>query len=491
MATNDDYKERLQIFKKKQLEEQEKTEQEIQQLRDEIEKIKREAEEIELTKESKYQNQIEKMKSEAWNINQIQVAIDKHNINKNIRELDVLMEIEETNERIGNAKLRIRQGKQKILEREKQLNQMKLQEINESIERKRQMSEEENVSSTAKRRCVFTSHNFYDIDVIDNSYSFDINELLNENNYFNDNILNYIEHYSNQFSSYSKLNEKEIREEFDHLIFNLLNTLNNNTSLKYFNTSSSYYLEDKFNPDCTFIYKNINTKINKEDSFLQDFVVCIGNLKSPNVSLSEDSIIEEILQYLKIILTVQRRQFIHGFLSNYTHIKFFRVYKNSDSNSYEYFQSQELEMFNYLSETLSPIDMSAITENKRKLGVNKDTWKMFIEFLTMDFAYYHYEGLKIRPIDDLLGDRYMITKKLINGYKSMVYLLEKNEDNHSAEDSPHSVMKILKTNRDSKYLLNEIKIAKILKRFNDSNKFHLFFQNIINRPSSSSKTFVY
>ncbi|CAF3719873.1 unnamed protein product, partial [Rotaria sp. Silwood1] len=125
-------------------------------------------------------------------------------------------------------------------------------------------------------------------------------------------------------------------------------------------------------------------------------VVCIGNLKSPNVSLSEDSIIEEILQYLKIILIVQRRQFIHGFLSNYTHIKFFRVYKNSDSNSYEYFQSQELEMFNYLSETLSPIDMSAITENKRKLGVNKDTWKMFIEFLIMDFEYYDYEGLKIR-----------------------------------------------------------------------------------------------
>ncbi|CAF1164388.1 unnamed protein product [Rotaria sp. Silwood1] len=289
---------------------------------------------------------------------------------------------------------------------------MKLKEINESIEKKRRMIDEEDISSTAKRRRVFTSHyNFYDIDVIDNSYSFDINELLNENNYFNDNILNYIEHYSNQFSSYSKLNEKEIREEFDHLIFNLLNPLNNNTSLKYFNTSSSYYLEDKFNPDCTFIYKNINIKINKEDSFLQDFVVCLGNLKSPNVSLSEDSIIEEILQYLKIILTVQCRESIFGFLSNYTHIKFFHVHKNSYSNSYEYFQSQELEMFNYLSEILSSIDTSTITENKRKLGVNKDTWNIFIEFLTMDFCYYYYEGLQINPDDDLLGDRYMITKE--------------------------------------------------------------------------------
>ncbi|CAF5165514.1 unnamed protein product, partial [Rotaria sp. Silwood1] len=131
---------------------------------------------------------------------------------------------------------------------------MKLQEINESIETKRRMTEEEDISSTAKRRRVFTSYyNFYDIDVIDNLHTFDINKAFQYNNYFNDNILNYIEHYSNEFSSYSKLNEKEIREEFDDLIFNLLNTLNNNTSLKYFNTSSSCYLGDKFNPDCTFI----------------------------------------------------------------------------------------------------------------------------------------------------------------------------------------------------------------------------------------------
>ncbi|CAF5065095.1 unnamed protein product, partial [Rotaria sp. Silwood1] len=107
----------------------------------------------------------------------------------------------------------------------------------------------------------------------------------------------------------------------------------------------------------------------------------------------------------------QSRKIIFGFLSNYTHIKFFHVHKNSYSNSYEYFQSQELEMFNYLSEILSSIDTSTITENKRKLGVNKDTWNIFIEFLTMDFCYYYYEGLQINPDDDLLGDRYMITKE--------------------------------------------------------------------------------
>ncbi|CAF4528665.1 unnamed protein product, partial [Rotaria magnacalcarata] len=93
----------------------------------------------------------------------------------------------------------------------------------------------------------------------------------------------YIEHYSNQFSSYPKLNEEEIQKGFDQLIVNLLNTSNNSTSLKYLNTSSSYYLENKFNPNCTFIYKNINIDMDQEEPCLQDFVVCLGNLISPHV----------------------------------------------------------------------------------------------------------------------------------------------------------------------------------------------------------------
>ncbi|CAF4520253.1 unnamed protein product, partial [Rotaria socialis] len=98
---------------------------------------------------------------------------------------------------------------------------------------------------------------------------------LKDNNYFDDNISNYIEHYSNQFSSYPKLNEEEIQKGFDQLIVNLLNTSNNSTSLKYLNTSSSYYLENKFNPNCTFIYKNINIDMDQEKSCLQHFVVCL------------------------------------------------------------------------------------------------------------------------------------------------------------------------------------------------------------------------
>ncbi|CAF5066520.1 unnamed protein product, partial [Rotaria sp. Silwood1] len=256
-----------------------------------------------------------------------------------------------------------------------QIEKAKQQQIHESYQNKKRKLDIESDSLSIKRGPnVFKSHKyFHDINVPDDLQSFDINVVLNDNNYFNDNILNYIEHYSNQISSYSKLNDKEIRKEFDHFIFNLLDTLNNYTSLKYLNTLSLYYLENKFSPDCTFIYKNINIDIDQEESCLQDFVVCLGNLISPYLSLSVDSLVEEILQYLTMILAAQNREKIYGFISNYTHIKFFYVQKKSDSNSYEYFQSQELEMFNYLSETLSSIDISTTIENTRKLSVNKDT----------------------------------------------------------------------------------------------------------------------
>ncbi|CAF5017820.1 unnamed protein product, partial [Rotaria sp. Silwood1] len=357
----------------------------------------------------------------------------------------------------------------------------KWQQIHEAYQRKTQKLDiESDSSSTKRRRNVFTSRDLQ---------SFDINVVLNDNNSFNDNILNYIEYYSNQFSSYPKLNEEEIQKGFDQLIINLLNTFNSSTSLKYLNTSS-YYLKDKFNPHCTFIYKNINIDINQEKSCLQDFVVCLGNLISPYVSLSVDSLVEDILQYLTMILAVQHRETIYGFISNYTHIKFFYVQKKSDSNSYEYFQSQELEMFNYLSETLSSIDISTTIENTRKLSVNKDTWKIFINFLTMKIDFYQYTRFNIDSHDDLLGDRYMIIKELGIGLTSMTYLFKKNENNHSIEDSQYYVMKILTQNKYSKCFLQEIEMTKKLKEFNDLNKFHLFFQDIL-YSLSSGKTFVF
>ncbi|CAF1354068.1 unnamed protein product [Rotaria sp. Silwood1] len=255
-----------------------------------------------------------------------------------------------------NPELEIRKRINETLDRQleiiKRTNELKRQikeairqQTHEAYQRKtRKLDIESDSSSTKKRRNVFTFPDYFcDIDIPDELQSFDMDAVLNDNNY--------IKHYSNQFSSYSKLNEEEIQIGFDQLIVNLLNILNNSTSLKYLDTSSSYYLANKFNSHCTFIHKNLNIDIDQEEPCLKDFIVSFGNLMSPYVSLSADSMIEEILQYLTMILAVQHREKIYGFLSNYIHIKFFYVKKKSDSEWYDFFQSQELEMFTYSSET--------------------------------------------------------------------------------------------------------------------------------------------
>ncbi|CAF2615129.1 unnamed protein product [Rotaria sp. Silwood2] len=50
-----------------------------------------------------------------------------------------------------------------------------------------------------------------DIDVPDDLQSFDINYVLKDNNYFNDNIFNSVEHFLNEFSSNPKLKSYEIQ----------------------------------------------------------------------------------------------------------------------------------------------------------------------------------------------------------------------------------------------------------------------------------------
>ncbi|CAF1346071.1 unnamed protein product [Rotaria sp. Silwood1] len=430
MATNDGEEETVQQLIEKLLDEEEKTQQVIKQLKNEIKKMKRKAEEIELIEETKHRDEIEKMKHDAQDMRQIQEAINQYESKKFDRHIETLNHELEIRKRINATLDRQLEIIKRTDELKRHIKEAIQQQTHEAYQRKtRKLDIESDSSSTKKRRNVFTFHDYFcDIDIPDELQSFDIDVVLNDNNYFNDNILNYIKHYSNQFSSYPKLNEEEIQKGFDQLIVNLLNTLNNSTSLKYLHTSSSYYLANKFNPHCTFIYKNLNIDIDQEEPCLKDFIVSFGNLMSPYVSFSADSMIEEILQYLTMIFAVQHREKIYGFLSNYIHIKFFYVKKKSDSEWYEFFQSQELEMFTYSSETLSSIDTSTTvttTENARKLDVNKDTWKIFTNFLTMNTNFYQYTRLNIDPHDDLLGDRYMITKKLGFVISSMVYLLEK------------------------------------------------------------------
>ncbi|CAF4103550.1 unnamed protein product, partial [Rotaria sp. Silwood2] len=263
MATNDGEQETVQQLIEKLLDEEEKTQQVIKQLDDEIKNIKRESEEIQLIEETKHRDEIEKMKHEAQDMQQIEQAIHQYENKKINRETETLeRELaihKHINERLDHQLEIIKRTN----ELKRQIEEAKRQQIHEACQRKpRKLEIESDSSSTQKRLKVFTFHNdCYYIDIHDDLQSFDMEVILKDNNYFNDNILNYIEHYSNQFSSYPKLNEEEIQKGFDQLIVNLFNTLNNSTSLKYLNTSFSYYLKDKFNPHCTFIHKNININI--------------------------------------------------------------------------------------------------------------------------------------------------------------------------------------------------------------------------------------
>ncbi|CAF3866132.1 unnamed protein product [Rotaria sp. Silwood1] len=192
-----------------------------------------------------------------------------------------------------------------------------------------------------------------------------------------------------------------------------------------------------------------------------------------------ESSIGQMLHYLHLLLDIQNCKKIYSFSINCKQITFFYVEKESKSNLYNYYKSQDLDMFNNYSETSLPVDMIITKEEWKNKYLNEVIWKIFTIFLTMSDNFYEYATLNINPRDDLFDCRYMIRKKLGIGLTSMVYLLEKKEDNYLIEDSPHYVMKILKENNYSEYFLTEIKITEKLKQFDNSNKFYLFFQDIL------------
>lgn len=236
----------------------------------------------------------------------------------------------------------------------------------------------------------------------------------------------------------------------------------------------------------------ININIESQKEFLEDFVICIGNIKASNGYLTDKKEIGKILQYLKVLLDVQEREKIYGFLCNYTNIKFFYVYKQHLSNSYEYYESQELELFSSSSYTSSSIRQTKRRrfENLTNLSINKKSWKIFSKFLTMNSNFYEYKRLMIDPYDDVFTNRYMIKKKLGNGFTSMVYLLEKTNSQHLNKNLQFHVIKILKQSSYSEFFLREIEIGKQLKKCNSSKKFNLFFQDILYSLSSGKIYFL-
>ncbi|CAF5049211.1 unnamed protein product, partial [Rotaria magnacalcarata] len=276
--------------------------------------------------------------------------------------------------------------------------------------------------------------------------------------------------------------ENEYQNEFDQLMLKLLRILHERTSLLYLNTQNKKYLEGK-SPDCTFIFNDINVNIKKEDNYLQDFVVIIGDVKEPTKSIDDTQARNEILTYLQLLLNKQRRNKIYGFLTNIKCIKFFYVQKNSNFCLYDYFESPTLNTFDYLFDVTPSMHIlttnTSIIGQSKNISLNKETWIIFTKFLIMQKDFYEYTTLNISYIDILLPNRYSIEKKLGKGSTSNVYLLEKTESNTCIDDPEHCVIKICRQNEYSLLYLNEMKMINELKRLNISNKFNLFFEDII------------
>ncbi|CAF1223875.1 unnamed protein product [Rotaria sordida] len=326
---------------------------------------------------------------------------------------------------------------------------------------------------------------YYDHAVKGNINPLDINSLLNSNSYFDDDdyfdnhIAPLIKAYLNDPSLNLPIPEADIQERFGNLIIQFLMILDDRTSLKYLTTCNTTIEGRRF--DSSFIYKNINININIRKQFrcLGDFIVCIGEYKSSEDSIANTKHIGQVCQYFDSILKLQRRQKIYGFLTNFVYIKFFYVEKKKDSSLFHYYQSYDLEMFNYWSQTSPVVPSMTTAEQANYRYLNKDTWKLFTKFLTMNTDFYEYEALYINPRDYLFANKYNIRKKLGNGATSMVYLLVKNEDNLLINDLHQCVIKICKDDESANLFINEVKIIEKLRQLNISNQFDKFFENIL------------
>lgn len=195
----------------------------------------------------------------------------------------------------------------------------------------------------------FSSHqDFYTYNVEGNLYDFEIDWISsNDNDYFNGKIKTCIEDYLKKLPSSIILTEAELQKHVNGLMADLLNAFGDSTVLQYQDTVGSRYLAPKFSPDCTFVFKNIDA----ENNCLEDFVVCLGELKCSNKDRPENKSFGQLLQYLSILKKQARRK-IYGFLLNTECIQFYYVARRPNSSDYNYYQSKSLPIYDYSSENL-------------------------------------------------------------------------------------------------------------------------------------------
>ncbi|CAF1278027.1 unnamed protein product [Rotaria sordida] len=408
-------------------------------------------------------------------------------VNNDNQQAERILQLELLIEQEKKQQLLIEKEKEEIIQQGK-IKQLELQLLIEK-EKTKQKEKDGRINQMTLQHGSFSSTSyedyttlrnyldFYDRCVDGNIHSFDIISLFNNNNYSNDNMINYIKNYFKRFVPCSEITEAQIQNTYNTVIINLLKNFKDSTSLQYLATTNQNYL-DNCDIDCTFIFKNVNIDKDNQNQCLKDFVVCLGELKLPTFSIDQTLCIGQLLQYMTTLLKIQNREKIYGFLTNFQYMTYYYVEKHQFPNSYTYYKSQHIKMFNY-SCKISSINTTT-TEQITNIDFNENGWKLFTKFLTMNSDFYQYTALYINPSIDLLGQRYNIKKKLGNSLSSMVYLLKKNENNYSNDDLQCLVMKICTRSLYLHLFKNEFEIIKQLKQLNNSNKFNLFFEDILN-----------
>ncbi|CAF3069203.1 unnamed protein product, partial [Rotaria sp. Silwood2] len=355
--------------------------------------------------------------------------------------------------------------KQKQFEEEEATKRKQIEEV-EATKRLKIVCEQWSSLTNINSEEFSCSHDFYNFCVKKNIREFDVNYLLIDNEHFNNNVQLCIENYLNNVLQLLKKPERQCQELFNRFIMELLLIFNDCTQLKLMNVSK-YNLKEKYY-DFKFMFKNIKININEDDKCLDDFIVYVGELKTFNIRIKDKSANGQTLQYLQRLLDIQGRKKIYGFLTNITHIRFFYVEKDPIFGVYNYFKSRTLKMLDYSFKEIRKTNMKTTTINKqlRQIYLNKDTWIIFTKFVIMNIDFYQYTTLIENDINKLFNNKYDIIRKLDYGQQC--------------------VIKICKQTKYLSLYLNEIKI---MKELNISNRFNLFFENIIDSSPTGNISF--
>ena len=400
-----------------------------------------------------------------------------------IAKLEATTKLAEEQRKLEEAKTRQEEAKTRQKEIELLMAQGKRKSDEEADASKRMKTSHESAASSKNTylKSLLGNAEYFKVNQPNYIGPFNITSLLNDNRNVNDDMINSFQKSFIVTNLTLTCLEDVVQSILDESISKLLDTYHCLTSLKYLKTNKYNYLQGKA-PDCSFTFKNINVDM-EPLHVLNNFVVCIGEFKKPDVDINGPSAIGQLMHYLSYILDLQTdRLKVYGFLTNIEYVKFLYVEKDADDPAiHRYHHSDPLAMFEtkrFCNTLSSTMDSTAIEELKESC-FNKHTLRTFIQFLTMHWEFYEYTTLNITPDDDFYGDRYTMHLKLGSGATSMVFQLDKNANNRLQDDPTKLVMKISRGDSYAEYLINESNMLTELKKSMNSDKnFDLFFENV-------------